>query len=135
MTKPLPRVTPLTKPFWDAAKRGELLIQRCRSCGQYQWYPRSSCHKCSSLELEWSKVSGLGRVYSFTVIRRVVGNSPEFSKDIPFVVAEIDLDEGVRIYSNIVGVNPDEVKIGMRVRVTFEEASPEIYLYKFRPET
>jgi uncharacterized OB-fold protein len=134
MAKPLPEITSLTKPFWEAAKRGELLLQRCVRCGYYQWYPRPSCHKCGSLNLEWARSSGLGRVYSFTVIRRVVGNSPDFAYDIPFVVAEIDLDEGVRLYSNIVDVKPEDVRIGMRVRVKFEDTSPEIHLYKFRPE-
>ncbi len=134
MAKPLPEITSLTKPFWEAAKKGELHLQRCMLCGHYQWYPRPSCQKCGSMKLEWVKASGLGRVYSFTVIRRVVGNSPDFANDIPFVVAEVDLDEGVRVYSNIVDVKPEDVQIGMRVRVTFEEASPEIHLFKFRPE-
>ncbi|GBC69161.1 hypothetical protein HRbin01_00854 [archaeon HR01] len=135
MAKPLPEITSLTRPLWEGAKRGELLLQRCRRCGKHQWYPRPSCHKCGSLDLEWVKSSGMGTVYSFTVIRRVVGNAPEFSSDIPFVVAEIDLDEGVRVYSNVVGVKPEEVSVGMRVRVFFEEAGPEISLFKFRPAT
>ncbi|MEM1945130.1 MAG: Zn-ribbon domain-containing OB-fold protein [Nitrososphaerota archaeon] len=135
MAKPLPEVSQLTKPFWDGAKNGELLLQKCKRCGGHQWYPRYSCHKCGSPDLEWSKASGLGRVYSFTVIRKVIGNSPDFANDIPFVVAEIDLDEGVRVYSNIIGVKPEDVQIGMRVRVAFEEASPEIHLFRFRPAT
>ena len=131
--KPLPEVTDLTKPLWEASKRGELLVQRCKKCGHKQWYPRPSCVNCASRDLEWTKVSGRGKVYSFTVVRQVIGNSPEFQKDIPFVVAEIDLEEGVRLYSNVVGVPPEEVKVDMPVEVTFEECSPEISLPKFKP--
>ena len=131
--KPLPEITDLTKPLWEASKRGELVIQKCRKCSHMQWYPRPSCGNCASRDLEWSKVSGKGKVYSFTIVRQVIGNSPEFQKDIPFVVAEIDLEEGVRIYSNVVGVNPEEVKVDMPVEVTFEECTPEISLPKFKP--
>lgn len=131
--KPLPEVTPLTKPFWEASKRGELLLQRCKNCSTYIWYPRHICISCGSRELEWVKASGRGKVYSYTVVRQVIGNSPEFSKEIPFVVAEIELDEGVRICSNIVGVKPEDVSIGMPVEVFFEECTPEISLPKFKP--
>ncbi len=131
--KPLPEVTPLTKPFWEASKRGELLLQRCKNCSTYIWYPRHICINCGSRELEWVKASGRGKVYSYTIVRQVIGNSPEFSKEIPFVVAEIELDEGVRICSNIVGVKPEDVSIGMPVEVFFEECTPEISLPKFKP--
>ncbi|MDJ0270151.1 MAG: Zn-ribbon domain-containing OB-fold protein [Aigarchaeota archaeon] len=131
--KPLPEVTPLTKPFWEASKRGELLLQRCKNCSTYIWYPRHICINCGSRELEWVKASGKGKVYSYTIVRQVIGNSPEFSKEIPFVVAEIELDEGARICSNIVGVKPEDVSIGMPVEVFFEECTPEISLPKFKP--
>ncbi len=85
------------------------------------------------MDIEWVPSKGVGTVYSFTVIRRVVANSPDFERDIPFAIAEIDLDEGVRIYARLEGVKLDEVKAGMRVQVAFEEATPEISLYKFRP--
>ncbi len=130
--RPLPVVTDYTKPFWEAASRGELLVQRCRKCGFHIWYPRPSCPRCGSLELEWAKSSGLGTVYSYTVIRRVVANSPDFQRDIPFVVAEVDLDEGVRLYGRL-DVKPEDARTGMRVRVEFEKVTPDIALYKFRP--
>jgi len=131
--KPLPEITELTKPLWEASKRGELLIQKCKKCGQAQWYPRPSCVNCGSRELEWVKSSGRGKVYSFTIVRQVIGNSPEFQKDIPFVVAEIDLEEGVRLYSSLVNIKPEEVQVDMPVEVVFEECTPEISLPKFKP--
>lgn len=131
--KSLPEITPYTKPFWDAAKAHELKLQRCSKCGDYQFYPRPSCIHCSERELEWSTATGRGTVYSFTIIRQVVANSPAFQEEIPFVVAEIQLSEGPRIFSNLVGVKPEEVKIGMQVQVTFDDVTSEISLPRFRP--
>ncbi|MCS7137338.1 MAG: Zn-ribbon domain-containing OB-fold protein [Candidatus Caldarchaeum sp.] len=131
--RPLPQISDYTRPFWEAAKKGELLLQRCRKCGAFIWYPRPSCPECGSLDTEWVPSKGLGTVYSFTVIRRVVANSPDFQRDIPFTVAEVDLDEGVRVYGRLDGVKPEEVKTGMRVKVCFEDATNEISLYKFIP--
>ncbi|MEM4716907.1 MAG: Zn-ribbon domain-containing OB-fold protein [Candidatus Caldarchaeum sp.] len=131
--RPLPQVHDYTRPFWEAAKKGVLTLQRCRNCGAYRWYPRPSCVECGSLEFDWTPSKGEGTVYSFTVIRRVVANSPDFQRDIPFTVAEVDLDEGVRVYGRVEGVGPEEVRTGMRVKVLFEPATNDITLYKFTP--
>ena len=133
--KPLPEITPVTQPFWEAAARGKLLLQRCQACGGYIWTPRPSCIECGSDQLQWTEVSGRGTIYSFTVIRQVAGrgSSKAFEKEIPYVVAWIDLDEGPRMVSNVVGCAADDVKIGMRVSVVFEQLSDEISLPKFRP--
>lgn len=132
--KPLPEVTSLTKPFWDATKRHELALQRCRKCNEFQWYPRAWCIHCGGRDLEWTKVSGNGVVYSYTIIRQVIGNSPAFQADIPFVIGLIELDEGPRMYSNVVRCKPEDVYIGMEVEVTFDDVSPELALPKFRPK-
>jgi len=131
--RPLPIISDYTKPLWEGCKKRKLMIQRCRDCGRYIWYPRPSCNKCGSLNLEWVESKGFGTVYSFTVIRRVVANSPDFQKDIPFAIAEVDMDEGVRIYGRLVDVKPEEVEVGMRVRAAFDEATPEVTLYVFKP--
>ncbi|MGH7830576.1 MAG: Zn-ribbon domain-containing OB-fold protein [Candidatus Binatia bacterium] len=133
--KPLPEITPVTRPFWAAAAEARLLLQRCPDCGRYIWTPRPLCVECGSERLQWTEVSGRGTIYSFTVIRQVAGrgSSKAFEKDIPYVVAWIDLDEGPRMVSNVVGCPVDEVKIAMRVSVVFEPASAEISLPKFRP--
>ncbi|MEM4410894.1 MAG: Zn-ribbon domain-containing OB-fold protein [Candidatus Caldarchaeum sp.] len=131
--RPLPQIFEHTKSFWDGCRKGVFMLQHCKSCGGYQWYPRPSCVKCGSLDLEWVPSKGEGTVYSYTVIRRVVANSLDFQRDIPFVVAEVDLDEGVRVYARVEGVKPEEIKAGMRVKLSFDPITPDISLYKFQP--
>jgi uncharacterized OB-fold protein len=133
--KPLPEITPVTQPFWEAAAQGKLMLQRCSGCGNYLWTPRPLCIECGSDRLRWTEVSGRGTVYSFTIIRQVAGRgaSRAFEREIPYVVAWIDLDEGPRMVSNVVGCPADAVGIGMRVTAVFEQLSEEISLPKFRP--
>jgi uncharacterized OB-fold protein len=129
--KPLPSPTHITEPFWQGTKRHELLIQHCKDCQHYIFYPRSHCPQCLSAALEWKKSSGRGKVYSYTVIRRA--GLPGFAKEVPYVFAIIELEEGPRLTSNIVGCKPEEVKIDMPVAAFFEEATPEVTLVKFKP--
>lgn len=129
--KPVPVPDHVTGPFWEAAKQGRFLIQRCPGCGAHQFYPQSSCRRCLSEELEWMDAKGTGTIYSYTVIHRAP-NRP-FEPDVPYTVALIDLDEGCRMLSNIVDVDPEDVRVGMPVEVVFEEITPEISLPKFRP--
>ena len=134
--KPLPRVTSLTRPFWEAAAQKRLVIQRCTKCEEYVWCPRPACTECGCDQLTWTPVSGRGSVFSFTVIRQVIARGANaFEKEIPYVVAWIDLDEGPRLCSNVVDCPLDQIVIGMPVEVLFEEASPEISLPKFRPQS
>jgi uncharacterized protein len=122
--KPLPQLNAVTRPFWEAAARGQLT-----------WPPLPSCGECGSAALEWTRLSGRGMVYSFTVIRQIVGgpSARAFEPDIPYVVAWIDLEEGPRLVSNIVGCPIEQVTIGMAVEVVLEQASAEIWLPKFKP--
>jgi uncharacterized OB-fold protein len=131
--KPLPRPErkDLTAPFWEATKRGELVCQRCRQCGNWIFYPREQCPVCFSRELEWAPVSGRGRVHSFTVVHQPANAA--FEPDAPYVYAVIQLDEGVRMVSNVVGCAPADVTVDMPVTAVFEEASPEWTLVKFKP--
>ncbi len=133
--KPLPAITPEAKPFWDAAAQQKLMIQRCKACNAWVWTPRPSCNECGSENIDWTQMSGRGEVYSFTVIRQIVGRaaSPAFQKDVPYVVAWVDLDEGPRMITNIVGCAVEEVKLGMKVTVQFEQAADDVWLPKFRP--
>jgi len=130
--KALPVITPLSKPFWEATTRHEFTLQKCVKCGAYQWYPKPWCIECGSRDLVWTRASGLGRVYSFTIITQIVQNTPAFESDLPFVLAEIDLDEGPRFIAQLEGVKPEEAKVGMRVKVTFVDATPEISIPKFK---
>jgi uncharacterized protein len=133
--KPLPAITSEAKPFWDAAAQNKLVMQHCQDCGAWVWTPRPLCNECGSAGIAWTPMSGKGEVYSFTVIRQVVGRaaSKAFEPDIPYVVAWVDLDEGPRMITNIVGCAVEEVKLGMKVSVTFEQASREVWLPKFKP--
>jgi uncharacterized OB-fold protein len=96
---------------------------------------RPSCFECGSERLAWTPMSGKGEVYSFTVIRQVVGRaaSKAFEPDIPYVIAWVDLEEGPRMITNVVGCGVEDVKLGMKVSVVFEQQSPEIWLPKFKP--
>ena len=133
--KPLPVITAEAQPFWDAAAQNKLVMQRCQDCRAYIWTPRPACFECGSANVAWTQLSGNGKVYSFTVIRQVVGRaaSKAFEPDIPYVVAWIDLDEGPRMISNVIGCPAEDVKLGMKVAVVFERQSPDVWLPKFKP--
>ncbi len=131
--KALPEPTTLTKPFWDYCRSHELRMQFCMKCTEWIWYPRAWCPNCGKRDsIEWRKLSGNGIVYSFAVIRQVIDNSPAFQNDIPFVIGLIELDEGPRIYSNVTGSKPEELSIGDRVAVYFEDVTSEFALPKFK---
>ncbi len=127
-TKPVPRVTEETKPYWEGCRKHQLLIQRCNGCGKFQFYPRALCSHCLSDSLEWVEARGTGTIYSFSNVYRPP--SKEF-KELPYIVAIIELDEGVRMMSNVVNVPPGEVRIGMRVKVVFEDIREDLSLPKF----
>jgi len=129
--KPLPRPSAVSMPFWQAAKRHELHIQRCGSCGAYVFYPREVCAECLSSDLSWVKVSGKGTVYSYTIAQ--APTHPAFAEDVPYIVAIVELTEGPHITTNITGCKPDAVRIGMPVIATFDEVTPDMTLVKFRP--
>ncbi len=132
--KPLPEITPITQPFWDAAANKKLVMQRCRDCQSWVWCPRPVCVECGGANLDWTPLSGRGKVFAFTVIREVVGRALRgFASDIPYVTAWIDLEEGPRICSNVVGCPIEQVAIEMNVEAIFEEAGSGIFLPKFRP--
>lgn len=128
---PLPDVTPESRPFWEGCRRHELLLQRCRACGTYQHYPRGVCARCWGTALDWKPSTGHGSVYTFTVVHR--SQAPGFKERLPYVLAYVQLDEGVQVLTNLVGVDPGAVTIGMPVRVTFEDVSPELSLPRFAP--
>lgn len=129
--KPLPEIRPDTKAFWDGTKNGEFRIQTCVRCGQRIYPPRAVCPSCLHTVFEWVTASGKGEVYSYTVVYQAADKS--FNDDIPYVYAIIDLEEGVRVVSNVVNTDPKKVSIGMRVKVVFERESEEITVPRFEP--
>ncbi len=111
----VPRPTPEDREFWEGARRGELRIQHCTTCGRHQHYARMLCSHCGAQTLEWVTASGNGTVYSFTVIRQ--NGVPPFNERLPFVVASVDLDEdGARVIAAMPSCAPDDARVGMRVR-------------------
>lgn len=124
-----PSMTPDTQFFWDGAKAHTLLIQRCSECGEFRHPPRPMCPYCNSLA--WVPVAseGRGAVFSFVMPRHP--QYPWFESD--YIVALVELDEGVRIVSNLVGTSPEAVSIGMRVQVRYEEFDGGLVLPLFTP--
>ncbi len=126
---PLPRPTELSQPFWDGCRKGELLVQRCADCSHYVFIPQPACTSCLSTNLTWVRSSGKGTVYSFTIVYRP--QQPAF--EVPYVVAIVRAEEGWDIPTNIVGIEPQKITIGMPVQVTFEKRSDEISVPLFHP--
>jgi uncharacterized OB-fold protein len=128
---PLPRPTSLSKPYWDACKAGKLTVQRCQDCETLTFIPQPCCGNCLSENLVWVESSGRGTLYSYTTVYRP--QQPSF--EVPYTVVVVELEEGYFMLSNLIGVAPEDVKIGTPLEVSFEERSEEITLPMFRPRT
>ena len=108
-----------TTPYWDATREGKLLIKECRACGRAFFYPRNHCPTCWSTDTVWREASGRGTVYTFTVVFQ--NDLPPFRDRVPYAIAIVELEEGVRMTSNIEGIVPEDVRCGMPVQVAFRE--------------
>jgi uncharacterized OB-fold protein len=126
---PLPRPTSLSAPHWDGCREGELRVQRCNDCGTHVFIPQPACTKCFSQALEWVVTSGRGTLYSYTVVHRPV--QPQFK--VPYIIGILEFEEGFHMMTNLIGLEPDDVKIGMEVEVDFVKQSDTITLPYFRP--
>lgn len=120
-----------TAPYWEHARRGMFALPRCEACGKFHFYPRATCPHCGGARIAWVPASGAGEVYSFSVVHRAPG--PAFKADVPYVVAIVKTDEGPHLLSRVVGVSPDAVKIGMRLKVSIQEVSGDVSLPVFSP--
>jgi|SRR5579884_2142412 uncharacterized OB-fold protein len=131
--KPLPNPLhrPASQPFWEAAKRHELVMPRCRRCDRLFFYPREVCPVCLQSDIDWVPVTGRGRLHSYTVIYQPA--NPNFRGDVPYVYALVQLEEGTRMISNVVGCRPEDVRIDMPLVAEFDDVTPEVTLVKFRP--
>jgi uncharacterized OB-fold protein len=126
--RPMPKIDADSAPFWAGTAESELRIQRCRQCQQPRFYPRLLCPKCWSDDSEWVVTSGLGTIYSYSVVHRSPWRA--LAEEVPYVVALVDLDDGVRMFTTITD-SPDLVKIDSRVRVSYREVSPDLFLPVF----
>ena len=129
-SKPTPSPTTATEPFWSGCSQKKLLLRCCMACGALNSPTRYVC-RCGSADLGWTPSSGIGTVYSFTILHRAP--DPSFKEDVPYVIAIIELAEGVRLMSNIMNCSPDSVYIGMQVQPFFELVINGLGVYKFMP--
>jgi hypothetical protein len=124
-----PTITDINRPFWEACRRGRLTAQRCADCGALRYPAVAVCPACLSGAHEWVELSGRGEVFSFVVVHR--GYHPFWAARVPYNVAMIELDEGLRMFSNIVGTPNDQIEVGQRVRVAFERRGDDLIVPVF----
>lgn len=115
--KSLPKINKVDERFWQAAANEKFLLQKCKSCGKMQFFPRVACVDCFG-ELDWIESKGTGKIHSFTLVR--VPRNPAFKDEVPIYYINVILDEGVIIESKLVGDSKEKVKTGDRVRVVFQ---------------
>ncbi len=132
-SKPLPVPQPESDHYWSSAVSGKLMIQRCVDCGEAQFYHRAFCMNCSGRSLEWIQASGRGTLFTFAIVHQPP--HPGFVGDVPFVTAIVELEEGIKMPSQVIGIEPEpeQLSIGMRLEVVFEKATEKIALPKFKP--
>jgi uncharacterized OB-fold protein len=128
--KLLPTLSDENRPFWDAAKRQELHMQQCQDCNHIRYPINHICPKCLSGRAEWKRLSGRGEVFSYIVFHQVYHAG--FAKDVPYNVAMIQLEEGPRMFSNVIGVPTDQVKVGDKVEVTFDKVTEDVTIPRFQ---
>jgi uncharacterized OB-fold protein len=140
LSKPVPVPDEESRPFFDGAREDVLLLRRCRACSSFVSPTggigtplRPRCSSCFSADLEWAPASGRGTLYSFALMHQVY--DPAFADDVPYNIAVVELDEGVRMTTNVVSCANEELWIGMPLEVTFEHISEELAIPKFRRST
>jgi uncharacterized OB-fold protein len=131
-SKPLPEISDETRPFWDGTRGEQLVLQQCARCRHIRYPISRICPECLEAGHEWVPLSGRGEVYSSIVFHQVYNKA--FADDVPYNVSLIQLDEGPRMFSNVVGVPPGEVRVGDRVRVVFDAVTEEVTIPRFTPE-
>ena len=131
VAKPLPKPSPWSQPFWDAAREHRLVLRRCNTCGAYQHPPYPYCEVCYQEEFSWVDAAGRASLFAFTVNRSAVPYP--FVADLPYVTAIVELAEGVRMISNIVECDNGSLRNGMELEVVFNAISDEYTLPQWRP--
>ncbi len=126
--KPLPPDEPANRPFWEGAKRGVLMLQRCMDCGRHRFPAARYCAQCRGEKSEWVAASGRGEVESHCSFHKAYW--PAFASEVPYAVVQVRLEEGVRLFSNLVSGKP---RAGLRVKAHFEPVTPEVTLVKVAP--
>lgn len=130
---PLPHATLATRPFWAAAREHRLIVQCCDRCASYRFYPSAGCDRCASPAFTWRQMSGMGRVYSWIVVRRTVDAA--WQRRVPYVSSIIELAEqpGLLMPGLLTDIAPEQVQANASVQVWFEDVAPEFTLPRWRP--
>ena len=128
--RPPPLATELSEGFWEGVRRGELVVQRCSGCHRLRHYPQPLCPDCRSAEFDWAPLSGRGVIHSYCVAHRAF--HPAWQEHVPYVLATIELEEGVRMMCDLLDVDPESVAIGQRVEVYFAELPGQGVMPRFR---
>jgi len=129
--KPIPVPSAEAQPYWDGLRDRKLLMPRCDACGKYWFPPSLLCPHCNATKWTWASTSGHGRIFSYVVYHRVY--HPGFADEVPYAVAVLELDEGPRMISNVIGIAPDKLACDMRVEVVYQPITETITLPKFKP--
>jgi len=131
--RPVPRITPEARPYWDGAREGRLVIPRCRACGAAFMYPRVACPSCGSRDVGWIEASGRGRLHSFAIAHQILNRA--FKAKPPVILAMVELEEGPRLLTNLVNApaDPAALRCDMPVRVVFQTLTAEVTLPVFEP--
>jgi uncharacterized OB-fold protein len=128
--RPLPRRRGMAGEFYEYCKKHELRFQRCTDCGTWRHVPRDMCAKCGSFNWAWAQSSGKGKLFSWTTVMQPM--LPQFADRVPYSPVVVEMDEGVRILSELVDVPNEELRLGLPVEVAFDDVTPEVTLPKFR---
>jgi hypothetical protein len=130
LAAPDPLVLPETEPFWSATSQGRFMLPYCTQCSGWIWYPRPLCASCSSTDIEWREHSGRGTIYTFADVRKGFG---AFAASAPYVIAYVDLEDGPRVLTNIVGAELNALSIGQPVELSWSPTESGVALPRFTP--
>ena len=132
LRKPLPVPQPESEYYWEKTRQHELWLRKCEDCRQVYFYPRDICPDCFSRNTTWIQSSGKGILHTYAIVHRAA--YPAFQDDVPYIIAMVELEGGVRIPTNLVDIEPDPklIKVGMAVEVTYDDVNDKITLPKFR---
>jgi uncharacterized OB-fold protein len=129
--RPIPQVEPEAAPFWASLREHRMRVQRCEDCGESYFPPSARCPSCLSDRVTWEQVSGRGRVWATATMFRAY--LPAYEADIPYDVSIVELEEGAKVWSNVVDCHPDDVHVGMAVTVRYDDVTPALTLARFVP--
>ncbi len=133
---PIPTITTEAKPFWDGLANNELLIPKCNDCGHMFMYPKAYCpnNGCFSSNLDWEKVSGVGKLFSYTIVHRAADvRFQEIASQAPYIFALVELKEGPKLITTLINADVNNIEVGMSVGIIFEKINEDITLPKFQP--